>query len=80
MFSQFSFRSTSKFEPIILIKIVWVIILGSNGVMISTRRTYRNDRTHKRVKFNDKNVFNLKAQSHDRDLDGILCEQGDQFN
>ena len=45
--------------------------------MVSTRRTFRNDRTHERVKFNDKNIFNLEARSHDRDLDGILCEQGD---
>ena len=47
--------------------------------MVSTRRTYtyRVERILRKVKFYDKNVFNLKARSHDRDLDRILCEQGD---
>ena len=53
------------------------MILGANGVMVSTRRTFRVHLTSEKVKFYDKYVFNLKARSHEHDLDGILCEQGD---
>ena len=61
----------------LIIKINLVIILGANGVMVSTARTFRDHSTYEKVKFYDKYVFNLKARSHERDLDGILCEQGD---
>ena len=42
--------------------------------MASTHRSGTNGMVTKG--FNDKNTFILKAQSHDKGLDGILCEKG----
>ena len=42
--------------------------------MASTHRSWTNGIVTKG--FNDKNTFILKAQSHDKGLDGVLCEKG----
>ena len=44
--------------------------------MISTTQETSPTQRYSDIEFHDKNTFRLKAQSYDRPLAAILCEQG----
>ena len=50
------------------------ILAGRNGVMVNTHNYWTDN--IELYQFYDKNIFNLRPQSHAASLAGILCEKG----